>query len=75
MKKERYAVIQLDTRNGWLMFCSSPEAKFSFSHNPLQMAVFEEWQADDLVRRYSRHLKETVPGVCGDYCISKIKLQ
>ena len=74
MKKEKFAVIQLDKTNGWIMFFTSPEGTFSLSHHPFQMATFEEWQADDIVRRYSRHLKDTCPSCCGDYCISKVKL-
>lgn len=74
MKKTRYAVIRLDTTNGWLMFCTSEKGEFSFSHNPFDKAVYEEWQADELVRKYQRFLKETCPGVCNDFCISKVKL-
>jgi hypothetical protein len=73
MKKERFAVIRLDKRNGWMMFASSPDGS-SFAHNPFQMATFEEKEADEIVRKLTAHVAEVTPALVDDICISKVKL-
>lgn len=73
MKKERYAVMKIDKRNGWMMFVSSSDGS-CLVHNPLQMATFEKQEAEKLVCELSAHVADVTPALVGDICISKVKL-
>ena len=73
MKKTRFAVIQLDRRNGWLMFVSSPDGSH-LSHNPFQMVTFEEQEADSLVSELTAYVAKVTPALVDDICISKMQL-
>ena len=40
-KKTRFAVMQLDTRNGWTLFAATPDAS-TLVHDPARMVTFTE---------------------------------